>query len=126
MSPARPSAAERLRGIALREQKGLSIAQIVRLVGGTQGYWSYHFARDGVLPPRPGRVERTPRAMVVMRHGRPVRRFSPAEDAQLLEMALQGLPITEIGRRLDPPRGYSAVCARLRALARHTAAREGA
>lgn len=51
-----------------------------------------------------------------------VRRFTPEEDAQLIELAAEGLGPTEIGKRMG--RGHNTIMGRLFTIARPDARNE--
>ena len=108
----------------LREQ-GMTITQISERTGMGPQSVQYHCLRLGAdLPPdmREGRNCRQPE--LYFRNGNAVRRFTPEEDRQLLELAVKGTPVSEIARRIG--RRPNSTKNRLMLLARHEARAEEA
>jgi DNA-binding NarL/FixJ family response regulator len=98
----------------LREA-GRSIPWIARRLDLKAGTVDYHLRRLGVFPP--GRKPPVPRRSSggYWRHGAEVRYFTPAEDAALLALRLDGQSLSGIARQLG--RKPNCVRARLVALA---------
>ncbi|HEV2530919.1 hypothetical protein [Phenylobacterium sp.] len=108
--------------VALRE-RGLSEAVIARMVGCCQGSVSWALLREGIDVHLDRRLPPVPAEPVVQhRCGHLVRRFTQAEDAQLLALEAQGLTVHAISRRLG--RRNNSVLGRLRTLARREARAE--
>lgn len=105
--------------VALRE-RGLTFGQIARKTGMSSSAVSWYCLREGAESPR---VVLRPRVQiagqVVQRGCHTVRRYTPDEDRQLLEMEAAGLRLSEIGRALD--RRRNSVLGRLMILARREA-----
>jgi DNA-directed RNA polymerase specialized sigma24 family protein len=110
--------AANLERIADMRHRGRSYGQISRALGVSQGAVSWHCLRLGIEPPkpRPLNLDYHLQRAVVIRGGRPVRAFTPEEDAKLIAFDLEGLRYVEIARRLG--RRHNSVSARLATLAR--------
>ena len=102
--------------VAWREQ-GWSYDWIANRIGGISGSGIfYQCLKHGAISPRQRRhASPTEPIVVQVPGGRVQRRFTAAEDEQLLDLARQGLPRPEIGRRLG--RAHSSVAIRLLLLA---------
>lgn len=101
----------------LRGEKGWTIDKIAAHLGVSPGAVSYRCLIEGIERAghtSPMREWRGP--MISKRGSFFVRRFSPAEDAELLALAGLGLGDTEIGRRIH--RRANSVKGRLATLAR--------
>lgn len=130
MSKRPPLTDEHLNAIAeLRGDRGWSAARIAGHLQVSPGAVEWAFLRLGVekpgaedkpLPPVP-----TERA-VYYRHGKPVVRFTTADDAELLRLEREGLTYAEIGRRMRPTRLPNTIQGRLLTLARREARAEAA
>jgi hypothetical protein len=102
----------------MREDRGLSNAQIARRLSISEGAVNWHLLKLGIeRNGRPPKNFRPPAPVVHMRNGKPVRGFTPMEDAKLLKLALQGLTHTQIGKKMG--RRPNSICGRLFTLARH-------
>ena len=106
---------EKSKILALRE-KGRSIASIAQEIGCSVGAVGYHCLRNNAEPPKTTFPLNPNFPAVVTRNGREVRRFTPDEDRQLIELDRQGLSYSEIGRRLN--RLHNSIIYRLCILAR--------
>lgn len=108
---------EELDRIADLREKHLPSATIAREVGCSQGSVDWALLKMGVdihadrpLPPVPEEQ------IVAMRGGKPVRRFTAAEDARLLALEASGMKTYAISRELG--RQNNSVIGRMRTLAR--------
>ena len=108
----------------LREGRGYSCARIARMIGVSRSAVAWHCLINGIESPRNkwASTEPNPGPLVVMRNGHQVRRFTPAEDALLLQLEAQGLNYSVIGRRLGRPR--NSIVGHLATLARRDARTE--
>lgn len=105
------------RAIELREQHGWSVPRCARAIGCSASALDYHFLKLGVDGPAPPPLSPVPTEPVAQRrNGRIVRRFTVAEDAELLDLESQGVRVNEIARRLG--RRPNSVRQRLMTLAR--------
>jgi len=109
--------------VTLRIEKGWSQARIAQSIGCSLGSVSWALLREGAE-----RAGHTPivtsipsEATTYIRNGRPIRRFTEADDKVLLEAEAEGLTPTAIGRRFTPPRLPNTITGRLRTLARREA-----
>jgi len=108
--------------VALREQ-GLTYNAVAARTGMSRGAVLYHCLKLGAESPRdqgPSREYRGP--TIVRRGGHVVKRFTPAEDRQLLALARDGVTPAVIARRLN--RAPHSVTGRLMTLARREAREE--
>lgn len=99
---------------------GCSYAFIARRVGVTEGSVSHFCLMEGIDSPRTAKKtlpQTAPGPRVVQRGGHVVRHFTKAEDAQLIQMEIDGLSYAEMSRRLD--RRHNSIKGRLATLARH-------
>jgi transposase-like protein len=111
--------------IACLREHGVGVARIAREIGCSESAVEWQCLKLGIEPPRPGRLPPVPTEPLVIRRGtRFVRRFTAAEDAQILAMSAAGKTLTEIARALD--RRVHSIIGRKMTLARHEARREGA
>lgn len=86
---------------------------------------SWHRLKHCAEPEKRTEVRPVPTEPLVSRRGNHVvRRFTQAEDAELLRLEAEGLNPSEIGRRLN--RKPNSITGRLMILARHEARRERA
>lgn len=111
----------------LREDKGWTYRRIAENVGISDGAVRWYCLKEGIEPPkRPmTAVEgRTAGPAVRMRRGRPVRLYTPEEDALILRRAAEGKTYVDIGR--ETGRRHNSIMCRLAILARHDARREEA
>lgn len=107
----------------LRE-RGLSIGQIARRFDCSQGLVQWQCLRLGADPPNAKPLPDAVSGPLVVRRGdHEVRRFTPEEDAKLLAMEMESLPLA-MARRLR--RAPNSVRGRLMTLARREARREPA
>jgi hypothetical protein len=121
------------KAIAWRES-GCSTEWIAKQLGHvTSGALNWHFLKHSVESPHTAGgkhwgnklVGGNSPGSVVKRGNHVVRRFTEAEDRQLLALAHEGLGHTAIGRQLVPPRKANVVASRLFTLARREARAEG-
>lgn len=103
--------------IEMREA-GVSVRQIAREIGCSQGALRWQFLKLAVDPPKPPPVwpDYYLKVPQINRGNHVVRAFTPDEDARLLELERQGLGDSAIGRALD--RRPNSVRGRLMTLAR--------
>lgn len=113
-----PDQVERI--LEMREA-GVTVEAIAAAIPCSVGSISYHCLKAGVLPPKFLRPQIQP-DVIRFRRGRPVRPFTPEEDAQLLALAKAGLNHSEIGKRIG--RRPNSVGGRLMTLARLEAVAE--
>lgn len=114
---------DQLDAMADMRAAGQSYLTISRVFGCSESAIAWNCLRLGVEPDgvvRPVPVDRRP--MVIDGANGPIRRFTPDEDHQLLEMAGAGRRYQEMAERLQ--RRWSSVYARLMVLARHDQRRE--
>lgn len=96
---------------------GKSFEQIGRAIGCSAKAVSWHCLRLGAEGPKPTTLwDGIKGPAVVMRNGHEVRRYTPEDDAQLLSLEAEGLPISTIARRMG--RRPNSVTGRLMTLAR--------
>ena len=108
--------------VEMRE-RGETYALIARAIDCSESIVSWHCLRLGVEPPTPGLPSEGIRGpLVVERKGFTVRRYTEADDVQLLALEAEGLSNSEIGRRMG--RQPNSVLGRLYTLARRQARRE--
>ncbi|MCJ2143678.1 hypothetical protein [Methylobacterium sp. E-066] len=123
--PGRRFTPEQHEQMAEMREKGRTYGQIALAFGCSEStaYWTcLRLGAD-----RPGSRPLQSHAAgpeVVLRNGRPVRRYSAEEDAQLLALAEEGRGDSEIGHIIG--RRPNSVRARLATLARHEARSEAA
>lgn len=110
--PLGPAAIARL--CELREA-GWTYRAIAAELGCSRSGAEYHCRRLGAEPPGPPPAARR-QPPLRLRHGRPVRAFTAAEDAALTGLAAAGRSRSEIARRLG--RAVSSVRVRLATIAR--------
>lgn len=116
MSARQPNIERNERIVAMRE-RGLSYRKIADELGVSEGTVSFACLKLAVDPPNAKPIDPTIRGpLVVMRGGKPVRRFLPEEDALLLRLAVEGKGNSAIGKALG--RQPNSVGARLMILAR--------
>lgn len=109
----------------LTEERGLTPGQIARIVGCSVGSVTWAQLRIGADPHPDKPLPPVPTTSKSYARGSgPVRRFTQAEDADLLRLEAQGLGPAQIGARLDPPRRWNSVKGRLMTLARRAAREE--
>lgn len=104
----------------LREA-GWTFRMIAREVGCSVGSVNWCCTKLGIVRKPASLGSRGP--ALVYRGGRPVRRFSAAEDARILAMRGTGARFVDLARELDRP--VNSVIGRLYTLGRHQAAAEG-
>ncbi len=109
--------ADQVQLIIEHRERGLTMEQIARKVGCSQGSVNWLLLKQGVdihenrvLPAVPTQP------VTLQRGGHVVRRFTQAEDLKLLDLEKQGLCMTQIGRELG--RRPNSIVGRLRTLAR--------
>jgi len=109
---------EQVARICELREKGLTIRAIADEIGRSRGAVYWRCLENGVDPPKPAKLRREIIGPAIYnRGGHTVRRFTPEEDARLLEMEAEGLSRTAIARTLK--RGRNSVVGRLMTLARH-------
>lgn len=113
---------EQIEQAAEMRERGLSFGVIARLTGMHEKSIHWHCLRVGADKPRDLRRPAPPRANYVRKDGKVVRRFKPDEDAKLLELAIQGVTISQMCKHLD--RKHNTIIGRLRVLARNEARAE--
>ncbi len=99
-------------------EAGWTYARIASRLGVTGGVIYYHCLKHGAFSPRSRwQPKDVPDAPIVHGtcQGKTIRRFTSAEDRQLLQLAEQGLPRNAIARQLG--RAPSSITMRLLALA---------
>lgn len=120
----KPATPEEIDEIVRLRECGISYQQISQRVGISEGSVYYHCLKQGAEPPKPRPL---PEGIVgppeFNRGTYKVRRFTPAEDARLLELEAEGLSQYEIARRLGRKR--NSINGRLMTLARREARAEG-
>lgn len=118
--PGKLSAQQVEQMIELRE-KGWGYDRLAAHFSVSSAAVHYQCLRHGAISPHQRRYPRLPYAVgrpeFTARDGRTQRRFSPSEDAQLLELALQGKGNAEIARIMNRPRTSTRI--RLLTLAQH-------
>lgn len=102
----------------LRERRGLSCKAIARRIGRPHGTVIGTCLRFGIDAPNPRPLLPAThiKRPVFVRSGRPVRAFTPEEDAMLIAAAREGKDAREIGLALG--RSPSSIRCRLMTLAR--------
>lgn len=114
---------EQVTKAAEMRERGLTEAMIGRRLGVSTSAISWRMLQLGVEPPNPRPLPPVPTEQRIIRRGaHAVRRFTEAEDRQLIELEAKGLGPTEIGRRLG--RRHNAIVGRLMTLARREARSE--
>lgn len=114
-----PAMVERI--AELREVRGWSFERIAQDIGLSRGAVQYRCLLEQIEPPRtPPKQSRMPRSFLRGRH--PVRGFTPAEDAILLERRTTGSTISALARSLH--RKPNSIRGRLLTLARRAARTE--
>lgn len=109
--------------IVRMRQKGLSHRAIGAKLGISPAAVSWYCLQLAVEPPRPGKSWDAIKGPAVMSRGNHVlRRFTPDDDARLLEMENSGATIAEIARALGRP--SNSIRGRLMTLARRDERRE--
>lgn len=109
----------------LTEERGLKPGQIARLVGCSIGSVTWAQLRIGADPHPDKPLSPVPtEPLTYVRASGPVRRFTKAEDDQLLKLEAEGFGPKQIGNRLDPPRRWNSIKGRLMTLARRQAREE--
>jgi hypothetical protein len=110
---------------ATKREAGWSHARIARQLGVSPGSVAWHCLKVAADPPKAKPIDATMRGPALYdRNGKPVRRFTPEEDQQILTMRLAGKTPTQIGRALK--RRHNSIVGRLMTLARHEARLERA
>ncbi|HEY8136234.1 MAG TPA: helix-turn-helix domain-containing protein [Methylocystis sp.] len=102
--------------VALRE-RGWSYVRIGKKLNMSSSAISYHCLRLAAEPPKPAKCwdgVRGPATMV--RNGFVLRRFTPEEDARLLELEREGKKVSQIAKALG--RHRNSIQGRLMTLAR--------
>lgn len=109
---------DEIEAIAADRERGMSLPAIAQKYSCSQGSAAWHCLRLGADPPKAKPIDTRIRGpLVVKRGGHQVRRFTPDEDALLLELERRGLGDTAIARELR--RKPNSVRGRLMTLARH-------
>ena len=104
--------------IIARYEAGERLAELAAAFGKSKGSIHWFLLQEGVDPPRPVHVARTPAAPVTHRRGdHLVRRFTTEDDRRLLQLEAAGETIAAISRALG--RKPNSVRGRLATLARH-------
>jgi len=118
--PARKVTEEQRDEIAGLKEAGLSSPEIARRMGLSKGSVDYAcMLRGADNPAHTFRAIPSSGPMVVKRGNHTVRRFTEKEDMLLIALDLEGVSISEIGRRLD--RKPNSISGRLMTLARRDA-----
>ena len=112
--------AETLDTIATMREAGKSFHAIAAATGVHRKTCEYHAMRLGAASPFI--VLHTHRRSTYFREGQAVRGFTEAEDQQITAWALEGVSLSEMGRRLG--RRHNSIMGRLRTLARREALQE--
>lgn len=108
---------------AQEREKGRSLDDIADELGCSRGSVEWHCLLVGADPPKVRQPAPVPTEPIILkRGGRQVRRFTQAEDSQLLAMSLENKTDTEIGRALK--RRSHSIRGRLATLARREARAE--
>lgn len=109
--------------ICQMREAGRSYRQIAMRFGFSPGAVAWICLRDGAEPPNPRPLTQTaPGKPVMQRGGHVVRRFTPQEDAQILQMEADGARMCDIAAALN--RRQNSIRGRLMTLARQEARRE--
>lgn len=112
--------ADTIEAIADMREAGMQLKAIERATGVPYRTCQYHAGRLGAVVPNPARTPRPQPEYV--RSGRVVRPFTDAEDQQITAWSIAGVPLIEMGRRLN--RKHNSILNRLRTLARREALAE--
>lgn len=117
---------EQIDQLAPMRAAGRSMTVIARRFGCSRGLIEYYCLVLGIEAPRRYRLSPIHTAAVVIERsdGRAMRRFTAAEDAELLRLEAQKLRYSEIARRMGRKR--HVVAARLASLARRAERQEAA
>lgn len=109
--------------VELRTKKRWGVEVIAREIGCSKGSVDWALLREGAdVPGVKHQIRDIPIEPVIhMRNGRPVRRYTKADDELLLELEAQGLNPVQIGKRFAPARQPNSITGRLRTLARREA-----
>lgn len=120
----RPNLTQAQKDFAVEKREaGWSHERIARAIDRSAGAVAWHCLALAADPPNARPIDKTIRGpLVVMRSGKPVRRYTPEDDAQLLELALAGNTHSQIGRVMK--RRPNSIKGRLMTLARHEARAE--
>lgn len=97
---AKYSPSQILQAAELRE-RGLTFRNIAKKTGMTFSSAVWHCRRQGAT--HPTKTFKRPINKPAVRNGHPVRPFTPEEDAQLLDLSLQGLNNSQISAALARP-----------------------
>ena len=117
---ARKLSPEQIEAAVEMRERGVSVGVIARRLGVSYGCVSWHCLKEAAEPPHGTRSWDAPRGpLVAARNGHTVRRFTPAEDAKLLQLEADGLSDAAIGRELS--RRPNSIRGRLMTLARRDA-----
>ena len=112
---------EQQRIVELREA-GWPSRTIATEIGCSPSSVNYHCTRLGIALKPKALGPRGPR--LVFRNGKPVRRYSPDEDARILQARLDGTRFVDIARELGRP--VNSIIGRLYTLGRQEGANEAA
>lgn len=112
--------AETIDTIAEMREAGKPLKAIALATGVHYRTCQYHAGRLGAIAPNPARVPQ--RHAECIRSGRVVRPFTEAEDQKITAWSIAGVPLIEMGRRLN--RKHNSILNRLRTLARREAMQE--
>jgi hypothetical protein len=109
--------------VELRTKKRWGVEVIAREIGCSKGSVDWALLREGAeVPGVKHQIREIPVDPVIhIRNGRPVRRFTQADDELLLELEAEGLNPVQIGKRFTPVRQPNSITGRLRTLARREA-----
>lgn len=109
---------EQWREVAIAYEAGEKPKSIVARFEISMGCLNWNMLREGASPPCAKKLQQTaPGPLVVRRGNHLVRHFTPAEDAQMLELAQAGKNTSEIARAVG--RRWNSTRGRLMTLARH-------
>jgi len=111
---------ETLDTITTMRESGKSFHAIAEATGVHRKTCEYHAVKLGAASPFT--ILQTHRRSKYFRHGQAVRGFTELEDQQITAWALEGVSLSEMGRRLG--RRHNSIMGRLRTLARREALAE--
>lgn len=118
MMGARKLSEDQAREIAEKREAGWSYGRLATKFGVSAGAIHYQCLRQGAISPRThGAGQRKGPAVIQASDGRTQRRFTPAEDARMLELATGGAKVRQICDELG--RAPTSIKIRLLTLALH-------